>query len=370
MGKTMRAIGLMSGTSMDGIDVALIETDGAQKLQRGPAGSYPYSEAFRVQLRVGLAEAAGVLQRDARPGNLRLVEQYLTDLHAEAVTQFLQDHRIAPESIDIVGFHGHTMLHAPERKLTVQIGDGAALARAIGINVVYDLRAADVAAGGQGAPLASIYHKALVAKLARPVAVVNVGGVANVTWLCGGSLTEDALVAFDTGPGNALIDDWMQKRTGRSFDTNGECAGAGRVDEAALAELLTNRFFAMAAPKSLDRDAFSADAVSHLSTEDGAATLTAFTAGAIATSRFHMLEQPKTWIISGGGRKNKTLMSMIAERVENAVIPAEAIALDGDAVEAEAWAYLAVRSMRGWAITFPGTTGVSAPLTGGVLARK
>ena len=370
MSKTMRAIGLMSGTSMDGIDVALIETDGAQELQRGPAGSYPYSAGFCAQLRVGLTEATDLRRREERPGSLHLVERYLTDLHAEAVTHFLQDHRIAPESIDIVGFHGHTVLHAPERQLTVQIGDGAALARAIGIDVVYDLRAADVAAGGQGAPLASIYHKALVAKLRRPVAVVNVGGVANVTWLCGGSLTEDALVAFDTGPGNALIDDWMQKRTGKSYDANGECAAAGRVNEAALAELLTNRFFAAAPPKSVDRNAFSAGAVTDLSTEDGAATLTAFTAAAIATSRFHMLEQPNTWVISGGGRKNKTLMSMIAERVENAVIPAEAVALDGDAVEAEAWAYLAVRSVQGWAITFPGTTGVSAPLTGGVLARK
>jgi anhydro-N-acetylmuramic acid kinase len=369
MGKTMRALGLMSGTSMDGIDVALIETDGGDALQRGPACSYPYSDPFRAQLRAALAEAAGLRRREERPGSLRLTEQYLTDLHAEAVTHFQQDYRIAAESIDAVGFHGHTVLHAPERQLTVQIGDGPWLAQAIGIDVVYDLRAADVAAGGQGAPLAPIYHKALVARLPRPVAIVNIGGVANVTWISA-SLAQDQLVAFDTGPGNALIDDWMHKRTGKPCDADGACAAAGRVDEAALAEMLNNRYFAAPAPKSLDRNAFSADAVAQLSTEDGAATLTAFTAAAIAAARFHVREEPKTWVICGGGRKNKTLMSMLAEHVENAVVPAEAAGLDGDAIEAEAWAYLAVRSLQGWAITFPGTTGVPRPMTGGKLATK
>jgi anhydro-N-acetylmuramic acid kinase len=369
MGKTMRALGLMSGTSMDGIDVALIDTDGEDAVQRGPSCSFPYSEPFRAQLRASLAEASGIRKRDERPGSLRLTEQYLTDLHGEAVEHFLQDNRIAPESIDVVGFHGHTVLHAPELRLTVQIGDGPALARAIGIDVVYDLRAADVAAGGQGAPLAPIYHRALVARLRRPVALVNIGGVANVTWI--DSLVQDQLVAFDTGPGNALIDDWMLTRTGQPCDRDGQCAATGRVDEAALGELLSNRFFAAPPPKSLDRNAFSVtQVVAHLSTEDGAATLTAFTAAAIAASRFHMREQPRTWIVSGGGRRNRTLMGMIAERVENAVTPAEAVAIDGDAVEAEAWAYLAVRSLQGWAITFPGTTGTAVPLTGGVLARK
>jgi anhydro-N-acetylmuramic acid kinase len=368
MSKMMRAIGLMSGTSMDGIDIALIETDGDKRVERGPAHAFPYSEPFRTQLRAALAEATSLRRRDDRPGSLRLTEQYLTDLHAEAVTHFLEDYRITPESIDVIGFHGHTVLHAPARKLTVQIGDGPGLARAVGIDVVYDLRAADVAAGGQGAPLAPAYHRALVTRLRRPVALLNIGGVANVTWI--DSLVHDRLVAFDTGPGNALIDDWMQTRTGAPCDADGACAASGKVDEAALAELLSNRFFAAPAPKSLDRNAFSSQAVAHLSTEDGAATLTAFTAAAIALSRSQMQEQPESWIVSGGGRKNKTLMTMIAERVENAVIPADAVAIDGDAVEAQAWAYLAVRSINGLPITFPGTTGVAQPLTGGVLARK
>lgn len=367
MGKMMRAIGLMSGTSMDGIDVALIETDGDQRLERGPALSYPYSEPFRAQLRAALVEAARLRRRDERPGSLRLTEQYLTDLHAEAVTNFLEDCRIAAESVDVVGFHGQTVLHAPERKLTVQIGDGARLASVIGIDVVYDLRGPDVAAGGQGAPLAPVYHRALAARLPeRPVAVVNVGGVGNVTWIGG----DGTLIAFDTGPGNALLDDWMHAHTGRAVDADGATAARGQINEDALTALLTHTYFGVPPPKSLDRNAFSLDPVRHLSLEDGAATLAAFTAASLARACEHMPEQPKLWVISGGGRRNRTLMTMIAERVESAVAPAEAAGFDGDAVEAEAWAYMAVRSLKGLPITFPGTTGVAQPLTGGVLARK
>jgi anhydro-N-acetylmuramic acid kinase len=367
MGKTMRALGLMSGTSMDGIDLALIETDGDRELERGPARSYPYSAAFRAQLRRALEEAAGIGARNDRPGSLKLVEQYLTDLHAEAVNHFLEDHSVGRESIDVVGFHGHTVLHAPERQLTVQIGDGPGLARTIGIDVVYDLRAADVAAGGQGAPLAPVYHRALAARLRdKPVAVVNVGGVANVTWV--GRVGTP--LAFDTGPGNALIDDWMLTSTGSAIDTDGAAAAKGKVDADALTNLLTNGYFGRLPPKSLDRNAFSLQPVRHLSPEDGAATLTAFTAASIARAREHFPEEPRLWVISGGGRRNKTLMGMIAAHVESAVAPAEAAGFDGDAVEAEAWAYLAVRSVQDRAITFPGTTGVQAPITGGVLARK
>ena len=367
MSKTMRAIGLMSGTSLDGIDVALIETDGDQTLLRGPASSYPYSEAFRTQLQAGLAEATRVDRREARPGSLALIEQYLTDLHAEAITHFLEDHQIPSDNVDVIGFHGQTVLHAPERQLTVQLGDGPALARQAGLDVVYDLRAADVAAGGQGAPLAPVYHRALAAKLPeRPVVVVNIGGVGNVTWIG----RDGTLIAFDTGPGNALIDDWMQRHTGRAIDPDGSTAARGTVDEAALTALLTHDYFGHVPPKSLDRNAFSLPQVQHLSLEDGAATLTAFTASSIARAREHFPEQAKLWVICGGGRRNRTLMGMIASHVESAVAPAEAAGFDGDAVEAEAWAYMAVRSLKGLPITFPGTTGVHAPLTGGVLARK
>jgi anhydro-N-acetylmuramic acid kinase len=367
MGKTMVAIGLMSGTSMDGIDVALIETDGEQRLEREHGGFYAYSDAFRAQLRAGLADAVTIKERTDRPGRLRLIETYLTDLHAEAALQFLNNHSLVADGVAVMGFHGQTVLHAPERRLTVQIGDGEGLARATGIDVVYDLRAADVAAGGQGAPLTPIYHRALAAKLpGRPVAVVNIGGVANVTWIG----RNGELLAFDTGPGNALIDDWVHRHRGLSRDEGGQLAAAGRTHDAFVTQYLRHSFFGQRPPKSLDRNAFAMELVDGLSVEDGAATLAAFTAASIARSREHFPEEPKLWVICGGGRRNKTLMTMIAGRVEAAVAPAEAAGMNGDAVEAEAWAYLAVRSLKGLPITFPGTTGSPFPMTGGALARK
>jgi anhydro-N-acetylmuramic acid kinase len=196
-----------------------------------------------------------------------------------------------------------------------------------------------------------------------PAAFVNVGGVANVTWI------GERMIAFDTGPGNALIDDWMLKHTGAAHDANGACAGAGRVDEAALTALLTNGYFGALPPKSLDRNDFSAGPVAGLSVEDGAATLTAFTAASIAKAREHVPVEPRVWVVCGGGRKNRTLMSMLAAHVPNAVVPAEALGLNGDYIEAEAWAYLAVRSVLGLPITYPDTTGVARPLTGGVLVK-
>jgi anhydro-N-acetylmuramic acid kinase len=366
MGKTMRALGLMSGTSMDGIDVALIETDGENLVRRGPSATIAYDSGFRAGLAEALREAQGLTDRRSRPGCLGDIERELTERHASAVERFLREQGRQRSEADVIGFHGHTVLHAPERQLTVQIGDGAELARRIGIDVVCDLRAADVAAGGQGAPLAPVYHRALAAKLPeRPVAVVNIGGVANVTWIG----RDGTLIAFDTGPGNALLDDWMLERTGKAIDADGATAGGGRIDEDALTALLTHDYFGRLPPKSLDRQDFGTAAVRDLSLHDGAATLAAFTAASIARAREHFPEQPRMWVISGGGRRNRTLMTMIAAQVESAVAPAEAACFDGDAVEAEAWAYMAVRSLKGLAITFPGTTGVAKPLTGGVLCR-
>ena len=368
MAKLMRAIGLMSGTSMDGIDVALIDTDGAQRAQRGPSATYPYSEALRARLRAGIGTAAGLQRRQDRPGDLGGLEAELTQLHARALATFLQTSlppgKLATAGIDIIGFHGHTVLHAPERGLTVQLGDGAALARATGIDVVYDLRAADVAAGGQGAPLAPAYHAALLARQAKPVVVVNVGGVANVTWI--GAAGD--LLAFDTGPGNALIDDWMQHRRGLARDEDGGLAATGRAREEVVREYLRHPYFGAPPPKSLDRNAFTLELIAGLGDADGAATLTAFTAQSIARAREHFPEQPRLWVVCGGGRRNKTLMAMLAGWVEAAVAPAEAAGIDGDALEAEAWGYLAVRSRQGLPITFPGTTGAPAPLPGGILA--
>ncbi len=391
MTQMLRAIGLMSGTSMDGIDVALIETDGEDTVVRGPSATLPYDAAFRTRLAQAVSDARELTDRGARPGCLADVERQLTEHHAAAVSRFLAEHGVKPADVAVIGFHGQTVLHrlvitrvteigqpkavldppavsVVERRqtLTVQIGDGAALARATGIDVVWDLRAADAAAGGQGAPLAPVYHRAMAARLpARPVAVVNIGGVANVTWIG----RDGSLIAFDTGPGNALIDDWMQRRTASAVDTDGATAAAGKVDEATLNALLMHPYFGQVPPKSLDRNAFAMDPVLRLSAADGAATLTAFTAAGLARARAHFPEQPQLWVICGGGRRNRTLMSMIAAEVESAVVPAEAAGLDGDTVEAEAWAYMAVRSLRGLPITFPGTTGVAAPMCGGVLTR-
>lgn len=367
VGKTVRAVGLMSGTSMDGIDVALIETDGENKVRRGPCRTLPYDEGFREDLAAALEAAQGLQDRHARPGRLDEIEAALTERHAAAVAHLMAQENLSRADVAVVGFHGHTVLHAPERRLTVQIGDGAGLAACTGLDVVHDLRAADVAAGGQGAPLAPVYHRALAAPLReRPIAVVNIGGIANVTWIG----RDGSLLAFDTGPGNALLDDWMARHTGRAMDAGGETAAAGAPDEDALCALLTHGYFGRVPPKSLDRSAFHAAPVQRLTLADGAATLTAFTALTVARARAHFPEQPALWVISGGGRRNKTLMSMIAAEVEGAVAPAEAAGFDGDAVEAEAWAYLAVRSLRGLPITFPGTTGVRQPLSGGVLARR
>ena len=361
-----RALGLMSGTSLDGIDVAVIETDGERVLKRGHAATYPYSDAFRDQLRAGLADAACVQSRAERPGRLRLIEQYLTELHAEAVGHYLADHGIDPESIDVVGFHGQTVLHRPEARLTVQLGDGPLLARRLGRPVVYDLRAADVAAGGQGAPLASAYHRALAAGIAeRPLAVLNLGGVANVTWIG----RDGGLIAFDTGPASAMVDDWIKAKLERPYDAGGVVAAKGTVHEDIVAAWLRHPYFAEPPPKSLDRNAFDPAPVAGLSAQDGAATLTAFSAAAVAAALRHLPEPPKLWVACGGGRRNATLMRMIADRVGAPVRPAEDFDLDGDGVEAEAWAFLAVRARLGLPITFPGTTGVAQPLTGGVLAE-
>lgn len=394
MGKLKRAIGIMSGTSMDGLDVAMIETDGIADVRRGPAFTYPYSEAFRERLRQAVTDAGLIRNRGDRPGVLHIAEQYLTDLAAEAVTQYLEDVSISADSVDVIGFHGHTVLHRPlnaakpghprlvrtegaagkPRMLTVQIGDGGRLARMTGIDVVHDMRAADVAAGGQGAPLVPVYHAALLGRVPeRPIAVVNIGGVANITFIGRNAHTDAALdaslLSFDTGPGNALIDDWMRARTGALRDDDGATAQGGVVHEEIVSEYLRHPFFAELPPKSLDRNAFALDKVGGLSTEDGAATLAAFTAASIAAAQASLPEPPKLWIVCGGGRRNRTLMQMLAARVENAIAPAEAVALDGDAVEAEAWGYLAVRSLAGLPLTFPGTTGVAEPTTGGVLAK-
>jgi anhydro-N-acetylmuramic acid kinase len=363
---TLRALGLMSGTSLDGVDAAVIETDGERIARFGPVGYRPYAQAERDLLRRALAAAADLRDRAARPGVLGEADALVTQAHARAVEDVLAAHRIDRRDIAVVGFHGQTVLHRPEQRLTVQIGDGGALARSIGMRVVFDLRAADVAAGGQGAPLVPVFHRALVETLDRrhPVAVLNIGGVANVTYV--GGTTE--LVACDTGPGNALIDDFMLARTGASCDRDGVAAAQGRVDEAWVAAALARPFFVAPPPKSLDRNAFAGLDPSARSVADGAATLTALTAAAVAAVVPLLPRPPQSWIVAGGGARNPTLMRMLAERLGPATVEtAQAAGWSSDAIEAQAFAFLAVRALKRLPITFPATTGAPAPMTGGVV---
>ena len=358
MPQIQKVIGLMSGTSLDGVDAALLETDGMDVVRPGPGLTIPYDAETRALLRASLEEARHVAEGGPVPQSIREAERLLTERHADAVKALVA--KVGP--VSLIGFHGQTILHRPERRWTWQIGDGALLARLTGIDVVNDFRSADVKAGGQGAPLVPLYHAALArnSPLARPLAVVNIGGVGNVTYIDG-----DFVLAFDTGPGNAPIDDWMHRHAATPVDLNGDFARTGRINDAALNTMLANPFFDRVPPKSLDRMDFGTGAVEGLSPADGAATLTAFTAASIARSREHFPESPATWIICGGGRHNTTLMEMLQARINAQVLKAEGARWDGDALEAEAFAYLAVRSRLGLPLSLPTTTGVPQPMTGG-----
>lgn len=359
-GGAVEAIGLMSGTSLDGVDAALVVTDGEGVARLGPALTLPYDEALRARLRALLGKA------DPNAQAVAAAERELTQAHAAAVRALLAEAGRRPGDIGVIGFHGQTLLHRPECRRTWQMGDGAWLARDTGIPVVNEFRAADVAAGGQGAPLVPLYHAALARDLPRPLAVLNLGGVGNVTWIGEG----DALLAFDTGPGNALIDDWARRHTGQAMDRDGALARAGRVDEAAVAAFRAHDWFRRPPPKSLDRDDFqdfAAGLVAGKSPADGAATLTALTTAAVAEAPRHFPAPPRQWLVTGGGRRNAFLMERLAEDLAASVRPVEAVGWDGDALEAQAFAFLAVRSRRGLPLTLPGTTGVAAPTRGGRL---
>ena len=362
-----RAIGLMSGTSLDGVDVALVETDGRGIVHPGPAGAFPYAAEDRAVLHRALDAARDLTDRTARPPALAEAEGLITRRHGQAVNAFLASHGIARDSIDVVGFHGQTVLHRPEIGLTIQIGDGQGLADCLSLPVVHDFRARDMAEGGEGAPLVPVFHRALAeaAHLPLPLGVLNLGGVGNATWIG----RDGHLIAFDTGPGNALLDDFIRARTGLTMDTDGHFSGAGRIDIPALQGLLEHEYFDRPPPKSLDRNAFSRAAVDRLTTNDGAATLAAFTVGAVALGARFLPEAPGLWIVAGGGARNPTLMTLLARRLKAEVKTADAIGWSAAALEAQAFGYLAVRALDGLPLTFPGTTGVEEPVTGGVLAR-
>ena len=352
MSEVRTAIGLMSGTSMDGIDAAWLRTDGETVAEIGAFVSVPYGPALRGRLRDVLG---GV-------GDVDGVAAAITRAHADTIKELLKKSALKPENIDVVGFHGHTVLHRPDAGRTWQIGDGALLAELTGIRVVDDFRSADVAAGGQGAPFAPLYHAARAAALERPVAVLNVGGVANLTWIGG----DGRLMAFDTGPGNALVDDWVAEHTGQTMDADGRLAAGGALHEDVLTAMLDHPYFAALPPKSLDRDDFSLLPARGLSAADGAATLTEFTARTVADAAVHLPEPPRRWLVTGGGRHNPTLMAALRRLLGN-VEPVETVGWRGDAIEAEAFAFLAVRSLRGLPLSLPSTTGVKRAVTGGRL---
>lgn len=360
----MLAIGLMSGTSRDGIDAALIETDGEGAVTPVAFHAKAYDDGFRVRLAESCARAMAMEAPGFEP-LIASVEDELTELHVEAVADLLGRSGHVAQDIGVIGFHGHTVAHRPDRGWTWQIGDGAALAGAFGITVVGDLRSADVAAGGQGAPLMPVYHRALAEGLAKPAAILNLGGVANITAIG----TDGDLVAFDTGMASGLIDNWMQAQGNAAYDEGGAVAALGQVDEARLAAMLADPWFDLAPPKSIDREAFTIDAVLGLSLEDGAATLTAFSAAAVARAIDHLAVRPACIHVAGGGRHNATLMAMLRARTGLDVVPVDGLGWDGDALEAQGFAYMAVRSMLGLPISFPGTTGVPEPMTGGVVFR-
>lgn len=350
MRESFWALGLMSGTSLDGIDAALIKSDGERIIETGPSLTLPYEEDFRKKLRALLGQSTWPSE----------IEHELTKLHAEAIEMLKEKSKGI--STRLIGFHGQTIHHDPSRKITIQIGKGDLLARLTGIDVVNDFRSADVMEGGQGAPLVPIYHAALAQTLPKPLAILNIGGVANVTWIGEG----DELLAFDTGPGNAMIDDWVNRHTGKSYDTNGSIASRGKIDEALLASYLSHSYFDRPAPKSLDRNQWKLPD-GNLTLEDGAATLSAFSVAAIEMAQDWFPQPVNRYLVAGGGRHNHFIMELLQDRLGVSVEPVEKMGWDGDALEAQAFGFLAIRSFYKLPLSFPGTTGVPRAMSGGQL---
>ena len=357
--KVYRAIGLMSGTSLDGIDVALIETDGFAYVKPLDFKTVIYTDEDRAILR-------SVLGRRDYDEDVRAAEKLLTDLHVAALRDFGHE-------ADVIGFHGQTLFHDPAQGTTFQIGDAAFLACQMAADVVGDFRKNDVMAGGHGAPFLPLYHRAraVMDGLGLPVCVLNIGGVSNVTFI-GDVADENQIQAFDCGPGNALLDDFVFQRSGKKYDKNGNLAKNGQLYKVLLSTWMAHDYFDVPVPKSLDRDAWDVHEVGALSLEDGAATLSAFTVEAVARARDFLpqdMVQSVRWFVCGGGRHNDFLMESLRARLDADVMPVEVLGWNGDALEAEGFAYLAVRSLLGEPLSLPATTGVPAPQTGGVLFR-
>lgn len=357
------ALGLMSGTSLDGIDAALLKTDGEHVFSFGPWLTVPFEESYRMQLR------EAVYGR----GDMLMAEQNITLKHAEVVKTLLTQAGLHRRDVHVIGFHGQTVSHRPQDHLTWQIGNGALLAEKTGIDVVCDFRRRDVAAGGEGAPLVPLYHAALARHMELPIAVLNVGGIANVTWIgrserSSEEVTSLDIMAFDTGPGNVLLNEWATKTMGMDCDRDGQMALAGKADIGLVTELLKDPFFTKHPPKSLDRNHFNFDAVGNLSKEDAAATLTEFTAAAVERGSAYFPIPANQWFVSGGGRHNPALMQALRRKFMQ-VFPVESLGWIGDTLEAQAFAFLAVRSLKGLALSLPTTTGALRATTGGAFYR-
>ena len=372
MGALKTAIGLMSGTSMDGIDAALLKSDGQNEIEIVGHLSHAYPAVFRSKLKQSLDKVAGVTKRADLPETVLSLERELTLEHAAIVDQLLKKYAISPSKVDLIGFHGQTILHRPDIGLTIQLGDGPLLARKCGIDVVFDLRSNDMKHGGEGAPLVPVYHQALAQKLKDkldfPVAFINIGGISNLTFVG----KDNELYAFDCGPGNSLIDQWMFFKTGSPMDRNGEAGLSGTVNDKIVNSYASHPFFSDKKPGSLDWRSFKPLVNDAISIEDGAASLSFITAYGIVNSFRHLPMLPKTLIVSGGGVHNGAIMKTLKELTQkNGIITltARSLGLCSDFLEAEAWAYLAIRSIYNLPITFPTTTGCDRPRSGGELAR-
>lgn len=369
--KPIWAIGLMTGTVLDGnIDVALIKTDGELIESFGTYCLAPYPEWIMELLEESMRQAREWAFSGPAPAIFAAVENALTIAQSEAVRELVESFGLSMEDIGVVGFHGQTMFHrAPlpgQLGETLQLGDGGLMHKILNAPVVFDFRSADMRAGGQGAPLAAIYHAALLARagIGSDTAILNLGGVANLTWSDG----KNELIAFDTGPANAPLNDFVKSKGLGEMDHNGSLGAAGQVDETLLTQLLQHPYLYTPYPKSLDRFSFTADMAQGLCSEDGAATLTAFTAGAVGKALDLLPQRPQKLVVTGGGRRNPTMMAMLAQRANVEILPAEAFEWSGDAVEAECFAFLAVRVIRGLPTSFPSTTGAPTPICGGRIA--
>lgn len=341
---------------MDGIDAALIETDGEGYVKHIGFQTVHHDNALRDQLRACLNN----------PTRNYEVERDFTRANVPVIQRLLDAYNLQPSDIDVIGFHGQTTHHDPDQGMTLQLGDGQLLADETGINVIYDFRSADMAAGGQGAPFLPVYHRALALRdnLPLPIAIVNIGGVSNVTWI-----SDDTMIAFDTGPGNAMIDDWMKTRANADYDDQGQTAALGVPNQDLINQFMTTPYFDLPYPKSLDRNDFNDVNVSHLSLEDGAATLTAMTANAIAYGLNQCPAVPDIIYVTGGGRHNKTMMAMISCLIGKDIQSVDALNWNGDAMEAEGFAYMAVRNLLNKPVSFPTTTGCAMPTIGGVITH-